>query len=106
MCSFALQATYNIQNISLDAKVLNPLDMTSWSLVSLITDFDTLQAEGAADTAIEICILIGRLGALWEEVYPRYAGRGLQGMLLERLLPHLLASRLPSLPPEVMQVQP
>ena len=68
--------------------------------------FHTLQAAGAADTAIEICILIGRLGTLWEEVYPRYAGRGLQGMLLERLLPHLLASRLPSLPPEVMQVRP
>lgn len=51
-----------------------------------------------------MCILTGRLEALWEEVYPRYAGRGLQGMLLERLLPHLLASRLPSLPPEVMQV--
>lgn len=65
---------------------------------------DLLQAAGAADTAIETCILIHRLGTLWEEVYPRYAERNLQGMLLERLLPHMLASRLPSLPPEVMQV--
>lgn len=63
-----------------------------------------LQAAGAGDTAIEMCILTGGLEALWEEVYPRYVGRGLQAMLLERLLPHLLASRLPSLPPEVMQV--
>lgn len=40
---------------------------------------------------------------LWEGIYPRYLARKQQGVLLERLLPHILASKLPSFPPEVMQ---
>jgi len=62
-----------------------------------------LQAAGAADTAIELCILIKRAEVLWEGIYPRYLARKQQGILLERLLPHILASKLPSFPPEVMQ---
>ena len=62
-----------------------------------------MQAAGAAETAIEVCILLRRLEVMWEEVYPRYLARGCQGILLERLLPHILASKLPSFPPEVMQ---
>ncbi len=62
-----------------------------------------LQAASAADTAIELCILVKRADVLWEEVYPRYSARRQQGILLERLLPHILASKLPSFPPEVMQ---
>ena len=76
--------------------------MNCQSLLS--DDLGVLQAAGAGETAIDLCILVARLPVLWEEVYPRFAQRGLQGLLLERLLPHLLASRLPSLPPEVMQV--
>ena len=63
-----------------------------------------LQAAGAAETAIELCVLIGRGDVLWGEVYPRYLACSQQPALLERLLPHILASKLPSLPPEVMQV--
>ena len=62
-----------------------------------------MQADGAADTAIELCILIQRAEVLWEGIYPRYLARKQQGILLERLLPHILASKLPSFPPEVMQ---
>lgn len=63
-----------------------------------------LQAAGAADTAIELCVLIRRADVLWGEVYPRYLACGQHPALLERLLPHILASKLPSFPPEVMQV--
>ena len=63
-----------------------------------------LQAASAAETAIELCVLIRRADVLWGEVYPRYLACGQHGALLERLLPHILASKLPSLPPEVMQV--
>ena len=63
-----------------------------------------LQAAGAAETAIELCVLIRRADVLWGEVYPRYLVCGQHPALLERLLPHILASKLPSLPPEVMQV--
>lgn len=63
-----------------------------------------MQAAGAADTAIELCVLIQRADVLWGEVYPRYLACGQHPALLERLLPHILASKLPSLPPEVMQV--
>ncbi len=45
-----------------------------------------------------------RAEVLWEGIYPRYLARKQQGVLLERLLPHILASKLPSFPPEVMQV--
>lgn len=41
---------------------------------------------------------------LWGEVYPRYLACGHLPALLDRLLPHMLASKLPSFPPEVMQV--
>jgi len=50
-----------------------------------------------------VCILIKRAEVLWEGIYPRYLARKQQGILLERLLPHILASKLPSFPPEVMQ---
>ncbi|KAL0030409.1 hypothetical protein WJX79_001821 [Trebouxia sp. C0005] len=66
-------------------------------------DEDDMQAAGAADTAIQLCILINRTEVLWEGIYPRYLARKQQGILLERLLPHILASKLPSFPPEVMQ---
>ncbi|KAL0048183.1 hypothetical protein WJX82_009442 [Trebouxia sp. C0006] len=66
-------------------------------------DEEDMQAAGAADTAIEVCILIKRAEVLWEGIYPRYLARKQQGILLERLLPHILASKLPSFPPEVMQ---
>ena len=63
-----------------------------------------LQAAGAAETAIELCMLMRRADVLWEEVFPRYLGCGQHPALLERLLPHILACKLPSFPPEVMQV--
>ena len=63
-----------------------------------------LQAAGAAETAIELCVLSRRADVLWGEVYPRYLACGQHPALLERLLPHILASKLLSLPPEVMQV--
>ncbi|KAL0018560.1 hypothetical protein WJX77_004866 [Trebouxia sp. C0004] len=66
-------------------------------------DEEDMQAAGAADTAIQLCILIKRAEVLWEGIYPRYLARKQQGILLERLLPHILASKLPSFPPEVMQ---
>lgn len=62
-----------------------------------------LQAAGLADTAIELCILLKRADTLWEDIYPRYLERKQQGILVDRLLPHILASKLPSFPPEVMQ---
>ena len=65
-----------------------------------------LQAISAAETAIELCILIKRAEVLWEEVYPRFHAHNQQGLLLDALLPHILASKLPSFPPEVMQVAP
>lgn len=63
-----------------------------------------VQAAGAAETAIDLCVLSRRADVLWGEVYPRYLACGQHPTLLERLLPHILASKLPSLPPEVMQV--
>ena len=63
-----------------------------------------MQAASAADTAIEVCLLMGRAEVVWEEVYPRYLACGQHPALLDRLLPHMLASKLPSFPPEVMQV--
>ncbi|KAA6422788.1 MAG: hypothetical protein FRX49_07323 [Trebouxia sp. A1-2] len=65
-------------------------------------DEDDMQAAGAADTAIQLCILINRTEVLWEGIYPRYLARKQQGILLERLLPHILASKLPSFPPEAL----
>ena len=64
-----------------------------------------VQAASAADTAVELCILIQRPDVLWEEVYPRFLACAQQGTLLEQLLPHILASKLPSFPPEIMQVR-
>ena len=63
-----------------------------------------MQAANAADTAIEVCLLMRRADVVWEEVYPRYLACGQHPALLDRLLPHMLASKLPSFPPEVMQV--
>ncbi len=81
-----------------------PASVPCWGLSGVACHVSAwLQAAGAADTAIQLCILIKRAHVLWEGIYPRYLARKQQGILLERLLPHILASKLPSFPPEVMQ---
>ena len=52
-----------------------------------------------------MCLEIRRPEVLWEEVAPRFRGAGRLGALLERLLPRVLAGRLPALAPEIMQAR-
>ncbi|KAL3136710.1 hypothetical protein ABBQ38_005943 [Trebouxia sp. C0009 RCD-2024] len=80
-----------------------PTDQQHSSTAAAGTAEEDMQAASAADTAIEVCVLIRRADVLWGEVYPRYLACGHLPALLDRLLPHMLASKLPSFPPEVMQ---
>ncbi|KAK9804391.1 hypothetical protein WJX72_010740 [[Myrmecia] bisecta] len=60
-------------------------------------------AAAAAETAIEVCLVVRRPAVLWEEVFPRFQAGRVGGVLLEHLQPHILADQLPTLAPEVMQ---
>lgn len=62
------------------------------------------QLEGAAEVAVQLCILTGRPAVLWEHVFPRFQAYDQVPALLARLQPHILAGDLPSPAPEVVQV--
>lgn len=61
----------------------------------------------AAETAIDVCLGLGREHLLWSDVVPRFAqaGGASRGRLLEGLLPRIMAGQLQALAPEVMQVR-
>ena len=67
--------------------------------------FFAIQAAAAADVAIDACIALQRRSVLWTEVYGRFVAGGCQVLLLERLLPCILANQLTTLGPELMQAR-
>lgn len=54
---------------------------------------------------MQLCMLTGRSGVLWDHVFPRFQAYDQVPALLARLQPYILAGDLPSPAPEVVQVR-